>query len=46
MTKKVYKQRYFSVLTKMVFRMKNFNIFGIHQKIQLLGGGRVHEKPI
>ena len=28
----------------MVLRMKNFNIFGVHWKIQLLGG--VHEKPI
>ena len=25
--------------------MKNFNIFGVHQKTQVLGGG-VHEKPI
>ena len=29
----------------MVLRMKNFNIFGVHWKIQLLGGG-LHEKPI
>ena len=29
-------------------RMKNFNIFGVHGKIQVLGGqgGGVHEKPI
>ena len=25
--------------------MKNFNIFGVHQKTQVFGGG-VHEKPI
>ena len=25
--------------------MKNFNIFGVHQKTQVLGGG-IHEKPI
>ena len=32
----------------MVLRMKNFNIFGVHWKSQLIGaGGReVHEKPI
>ena len=29
---------------KMVLRMKNFDIFGVHWKIQLLG--KVHEKPI
>ena len=26
--------------------MKNFNILGVHWKIQLLGGGGVHKKPI
>ena len=26
--------------------MKNFNIFGIHRKIQVLSGEGVHEKPI
>ena len=29
----------------MSLRMKNFNILGFHWKIQLLGGGGVHEKP-
>ena len=28
----------------MGLRMKDFNIFGVHWKIQFLGG--VHEKPI
>ena len=46
MMKKVYK--FFSVITKnsnweilpknLVEKMKNFNIFGVHWKIQLLGG--------
>ena len=32
----------------MVLRMKNFDILGVHWKIQLLvgGGGGVHKKPI
>ena len=30
----------------MGLRMKDFNIFRIHWKIQFLGGGRVHEKPV
>ena len=28
-----------------MLRMKNFNILGVHWRIQLLGG-EVHEKPI
>ena len=30
----------------MVLRMKNFNIFGDHRKIQLLGGGRSRKTNI
>ena len=26
--------------------MKNFIIFGVHRKIQFLGGGGFHKKPI
>ena len=31
---------------KMVLRMKNFNILGVHWKIRLLGGGGIHKKLI
>ena len=61
MARKVYKQKYFSLITKnsnwenltknlvtfktkMVLRMKNFNILGVLWKIWLLGWG--HEKQI
>ena len=30
----------------MVIRMKNFNILGVHRKVQLFFGGGDHEKPI
>ena len=49
MTKKVYKQKYFSVIIKnsnwkilkdrMVLRMKNFNILGFYWKILTFRGG-------
>ena len=29
----------------MWLRMENFNIIGVHEKIQFLGGGGVHKKP-
>ena len=29
---------------KMGWRMKNFNILGVHRKIQFLGGGGCHKK--
>ena len=42
MTKKsLYAKIFFSVTTKdkMVFRMENFTILGVHWKIRLLSGG-------
>ena len=30
----------------MGWKMKNFNILGVHGEIQVLGGGEGHEKPI
>ena len=48
MAKKVYKQECFAVITKnsnWEILTKNFNIFGVHRKIQFLGG-EGHKKPI